>query len=299
MRTAASRRTRARAGSPRARMTSGDVPGDPAPAMRLRSAPVYGASNQMRLLVTGGAGFVGGNVCVCSRRGTRWEVVAFDNLHRRGSELNLPRLRDGWRRIRARRRARRRRTCSASARSTRSIECSAEPSVLAGGPAASTTLVRTNLVGAYNCLELCRRDDAQLVFLSTSRVYPMAALVPSPTRRPARDSSSPTTRRCQGVSSAGIARDVSAGGARTLYGATKLAAELLIAEYASAFALPRRRSIAAASSPGRGRWARSTRASSPTGCSRTTSARPLTYIGYGGSGQAGARRPPRRRPRRS
>ena len=34
----------------------------------------------------------------------------------------------------------------------------------------------TNLVGAYNCLELARRDDAQLVFLSTSRVYPYRGL---------------------------------------------------------------------------------------------------------------------------
>ena len=34
-------------------------------------------------------------------------------------------------------------------------------------------LVHTNLTGAYNCLELARRDGAFLVFLSTSRVYPV------------------------------------------------------------------------------------------------------------------------------
>ncbi len=33
-------------------------------------------------------------------------------------------------------------------------------------------VVQTNLFGAYNCLELARRDGAQIVFLSTSRVYP-------------------------------------------------------------------------------------------------------------------------------
>ncbi len=38
----------------------------------------------------------------------------------------------------------------------------------------------TNLVGAYNCLELARRDGAQFVFLSTSRVYPYPA--PEPAR---------------------------------------------------------------------------------------------------------------------
>ena len=47
----------------------------------------------MRVVVTGGAGFVGSNVCVgLAERHPEWELVAFDNLHRRGSELNLPRL---------------------------------------------------------------------------------------------------------------------------------------------------------------------------------------------------------------
>src|ERR1700744_2854728 len=53
----------------------------------LYSAPV-------RLLVTGGAGFVGASVCVgLAERHPDWEITALDNLKRRGSELNLPRLR--------------------------------------------------------------------------------------------------------------------------------------------------------------------------------------------------------------
>ena len=50
----------------------------------------------MRILVTGGAGFIGAHLALALRReiaGSR--VVALDNLRRRGSELNLPRLRDG------------------------------------------------------------------------------------------------------------------------------------------------------------------------------------------------------------
>ena len=71
---------------------------------------------------------------------------------------------------------RERTTCWRSDRSTRVVECSAEPSVLAGVDGSGLDyLVGTNLFGAYNCLELCRRADAQLVFLSTSRVYPVAA----------------------------------------------------------------------------------------------------------------------------
>ena len=48
----------------------------------------------MRVLVTGGAGFVGGNLSVAlAGRHPDWEVAVLDNLMRRGSELNLPRLR--------------------------------------------------------------------------------------------------------------------------------------------------------------------------------------------------------------
>src|SRR5258708_428283 len=56
------------------------------------------------------------------------------------------------------------------------VECSAEASVLAGLTSGLDFLVRTNLLGAYNCLEVARRHDASFAFLSTSRVYPVGAL---------------------------------------------------------------------------------------------------------------------------
>ena len=60
-----------------------------------------------RLLITGGAGFVGSNLAVSlASRHPDWEIVALDNLYRRGSELNLPRLRGGRGRVRSRRRSR-------------------------------------------------------------------------------------------------------------------------------------------------------------------------------------------------
>ena len=46
-----------------------------------------------RVLITGGAGFVGSNLAVSlAGRHPEWELLAFDNLYRRGSALNLPRL---------------------------------------------------------------------------------------------------------------------------------------------------------------------------------------------------------------
>jgi len=45
-----------------------------------------------RILVTGGAGFAGSSVALALKRAyPRARVTAFDNLRRRGSELNLAR----------------------------------------------------------------------------------------------------------------------------------------------------------------------------------------------------------------
>ncbi|MGA7396970.1 MAG: NAD-dependent epimerase/dehydratase family protein, partial [Solirubrobacterales bacterium] len=47
------------------------------------------------ILVTGGAGFVGSNLAIAlATRHPDWRITAFDNLYRKGSELNLGRLAD-------------------------------------------------------------------------------------------------------------------------------------------------------------------------------------------------------------
>jgi CDP-paratose 2-epimerase len=97
--------------------------------------------------------------------------------------------------------------------------------------------VESNLLGAYHCLELARRDGAAFVFLSTSRVYPIRVLerlafVEAETRFELI-----AEQPLRGASAAGIAEDFPLDGARTMYGATKLASELLIAEYVETYGL--------------------------------------------------------------
>jgi CDP-paratose 2-epimerase len=191
-----------------------------------------------RLLITGGAGFVGSNLAVSLvARHPDWEVVAFDNLYRRGSELNLDRLAQAGVEF-VRGDVRNPEDLAALPAIDALIECSAEPSVMSGVDGDSGYLVHTNLTGAYNCLELARRDGAFLVFLSTSRVYPVApqlqiALEEAPTRFEIA-----AEQELPGVSPAGISEAFPLDGARTLYGATKLAAELLIEEFRSGLGVP-------------------------------------------------------------
>ena len=98
----------------------------------------------MRILVTGGAGFIGANLGVAlAGRRPDWEVVALDNLMRRGSELNLPRLREaGVEFVHGDIRAAE--DLAAAGRFDAMVECSAEPSVLAGFADTSYS-VQTNL----------------------------------------------------------------------------------------------------------------------------------------------------------
>lgn len=190
-----------------------------------------------RVLVTGGAGFVGASLALAlAARHPDWEVVALDNLKRRGSELNLPRLRDGRVRF-VHGDVRERADLEALDPCQAIVECSAEPSALTGRDGLTDYAMQANLVGAWHCLELARRDGAQLVFLSTSRVYPVAALNALALEETETRFELAAQQPLPGASPAGIAEDFPLDGARTLYGTTKLAAELLIAEYRDAFGL--------------------------------------------------------------
>ena len=190
----------------------------------------------MRILITGGAGFVGANLGVSlAHRHPDWEIVALDNLMRRGSELNLVRLREAGVSF-----------CHGDVREPADlvgagpfdamVECSAEPSVLAGFADTSYS-VQTNLVGAFNCLERAREEEAFVVFLSTSRVYPVAPQLELILEETESRFELAAEQPVPGAGALGISEDFPLPGARTLYGATKLSAELLIEEYADAFGL--------------------------------------------------------------
>jgi CDP-paratose 2-epimerase len=191
----------------------------------------------LRVVITGGAGFVGSNLAVGLReRHPDWQVMAADNLYRRGSELNLPRLRAAGVRF-AHADVRDRHDLEALGDPDALVECSAEPSVMAGVDGATRQVFDTNLVGAYHCIDFAARRRAQLIFLSTSRVYPIAPLTGLVLEEMPTRFELAAEQVIAGASVRGISEGFPLAGARTLYGATKLAAELLIAEYAASHGL--------------------------------------------------------------
>ncbi|MBT5496486.1 MAG: NAD-dependent epimerase/dehydratase family protein [Alphaproteobacteria bacterium] len=190
-----------------------------------------------RIAVTGGAGFVGSNLaCMIAREHPGCSVVALDNLKRRGSELTLSRLAaagveflHGDVRIES--------DLAALGAVDCLIECSAEPSVLAGQDGAPGYVLDTNLTGALNCLEHLRRQGGEMIFLSSSRVYYIPALTNLPLEERGDRLEITEGAAGPGWSDAGIAESFSTTGPRSLYGATKLAAEQFIEEYRAAYEL--------------------------------------------------------------
>ncbi len=180
------------------------------------------------ILITGGAGFIGSNLAVYFKRNyPRLKVFVLDNLARRGSEFNLPRLKEnGVKFIRGD--VRRPKNLDLKFDIDLILECSAEPSVLAGYENPSY-IIDTNLMGTVNCLELCRERKAGMIFLSTSRVYPYEKI--NAIRRLESKS------RFEWPRFAGIDTDFSLTGPKTLYGATKLASESILEEYIAAYGI--------------------------------------------------------------
>jgi CDP-paratose 2-epimerase len=237
----------------------------------------------VRVLVTGGAGFVGGNLAVAlAERHPDREIVVLDNLMRRGSELNLPRLRSAGVEF-VHGDVREPADISAAGPFEAMVECSAEPSVLAGFADTSYS-VQTNLLGAFNCLEQARAQEAFVVFLSTSRVYPVAPQLELALEEGETRFELAAEQPVPGAGPEGISEDFPLSGARTLYGATKLSAEHLIEEYADAFGL---RAVTNRCGVISGPWqmGKVDQGVFSWWLLSHLFGRPLTYIGYGGSGK--------------
>ncbi len=237
-----------------------------------------------RILVTGVAGFVGSNVAVMLTEAFHDLVVlGLDNLHRRGSELSLTRLAAagvGFHHGDIR--------CTEDLEALPDfdlmIDCAAEPSVHAGVGESPRYVLNNNLQGTLNCIDLAARRGAALLFLSTSRVYPIAALNGLPFSEQPTRFCWDTAASVAGFSSQGIAEEFPLEGPRSFYGASKLAAEMLLQEYVATTglrALVNRCGIIA------GPWqmGKVDQGVVTLWIARHLFGKPLEYIGFGGQGK--------------
>ncbi len=200
----------------------------------------------MRILITGGCGFVGAHLAVhLQSRGHR--VVVMDNLVRRGSEMNLPRFkRHGIEFVHGDVR-----NTEDFANLPSSIElifdASAQPSVVTGyaNPVFDIT---NNGLGVIHVLEYARQRRCPLIFFGTNRVYSADRINALPRREAATRLEWDETvwralreeERPRGFDPEhGISEEFSVdGGQRSIYGFSKLIADAACQEYAQAFDLP-------------------------------------------------------------
>jgi CDP-paratose 2-epimerase len=189
------------------------------------------------ILITGGCGFVGSNLAFKLKSkypGTK--IIVFDNLMRRGSELNVSRL------------------CEADIKFIHGdvrnkedfikigdvemiIDAAAEPSVLAGVNESTDYLIHTNFNGTINCLNYAVRNKAAFIFLSTSRVYSIDELNRISFSENNTRFILNNKKQIQGLSEKGIKENFSTNGYKSFYGASKFCSENFIEEYARSYGL--------------------------------------------------------------
>ncbi len=241
----------------------------------------------MRILITGCCGFVGAWLARQFKEG--WEnveLIGLDNFIRPGTEINRGKLaglgvdvRHGDARVAG--------DMMNLPAADWVIEAAANPSVLAGvdGKSDSRQVLDHNLLSTINTLEYCKKHGAGFALLSSSRVYSIAAL--SGLRVEAagkRYEVKPPGEWPAGLSSEGIAEEFSTEAPVSLYGASKLASEILALEYGAAFDFPvwvNRCGVLA----GAGQFGTAEQGIFSYWLHAHRARRPLRYIGFDGMGR--------------
>ena len=237
----------------------------------------------MRILISGVCGFVGGTLARALAAAGH-QVAGFDNFIRPGSETNREELkRIGVKLFHADLRAAS--DLEALPPADWVIDAAANPSVLAGvdGRTSSRQLVEHNLGGTVNILEYCKLHRAGFILLSTSRVYSIPALAELPMEVRDHAFVPAAGAAARGLAPGGLTEEFPTGAPVSLYGATKLASEVLALEYGETFGLPvfiNRCGVLA----GAGQFGRADQGIFAYWINSWLQRRPLRYIGFGGHG---------------
>src|SRR5436309_786935 len=243
----------------------------------------------MKRFITGICGFVVSSLfSLFHEHGPSFKISVFDNFVRPGTEINHSNLRS--------------RGITVQHGDVRNasdfeslpavdwvIDAAANPSVLAGvdNRSSSRQLIEHNLFGTANLLEYCRRAQAGLILLSTSRVYSIPALAELPLIKGKHAFEwDKAAAPVQGASANGLTTEFSTSPPVSLYGSTKLASEYLALEYQHSFSFPlwiNRCGVIA----GAAQFGTAEQGIFSYWIHAYSQKRPLKYIGFDGSGRQG------------
>lgn len=132
----------------------------------------------MKLLVTGGAGFIGSHVAEFFAK-NGWDVTVFDNLSRNkllGKELGDPLY--NWKYLKSLKNVelikgdvRKQKELNQAAKGAEVIMHTAAQVAVTTSLEDPRTDFETNACGTFNALEAARKNDSKLLFTSTNKVY--------------------------------------------------------------------------------------------------------------------------------
>ena len=177
----------------------------------------------MKILITGGCGFVGSNLCLFLKQ-KKYKITSLDNLSRKGSLYNLSLLKkkkirnlkidiQNFKKI------------SKLPKYDLIIDCCAEAAVEISKNQIDR-VINTNLIGTVNVLKKVKKDKSKIIFLSSSRINPIDEINKVLNKK---------VLNKKILLNRSFNENSSIFGPKTIYGVTKLASEMFIEEFSYAF----------------------------------------------------------------